>query len=177
MNDLTTRLVKAPLKIEFSRVNNNYDTFKMEFDLLSENNDDAIGLWLKNIRARGKIVDENEPLFQLLVELHRKIDILNARLNSEYKEYTKLDSTCNLDSIGHNILVFRDDYLEIGECYYARLDIAVFPPRKMPIFFESLASNQAKITLMHSRDIIDFDSYIASKERANIREKKLKNKI
>ena len=30
---------------------------------------------------------------------------------------------------------------------------------------------------MHSRDIVDFDSYIASKERANIREEKLKNKI
>ncbi|RDU56642.1 hypothetical protein [Helicobacter sp. MIT 99-5507] len=176
MNDLATRLVKAPLKIEFSKIDNNYDTFKMEFDLLSQNNDDPIGLWLKNIRARGKVVDENEPLLQLLVELHRKIDILNARLSNETKEYIKLDSSHNLDSVGHNILVFRDDCLDIGEHYYSRLDIAVFPIRKMPIFFESFTKNQAKIILMHSRDIIDFDGYIASKERANIREEKLKNK-
>ena len=68
LNDLATRLVKAPLKIEFSKIDNNYDTFKIEFDLLSENNDDPIGLWLKNIRARGKMIDENEPLLQLLIE-------------------------------------------------------------------------------------------------------------
>lgn len=177
LNDLATRLVKAPLKIEFSKIDNNYDTFKIEFDLLSENNDDPIGLWLKNIRARGKIIDENEPLLQLLIELHRKIDILNARFDDESKEYAKLDSSCNLDSIGHNILVFGDDCLEIGERYYSRLDISVFPTRKMPIFFEAFSKNQAKIILMHSRDISDFDGYIASKERANIREEKLKNKI
>ena len=177
MNDLAARLVKAPLKIEFSKIADHYDTFKMEFDLLSENNDDPIGMWLKNIRARGKIIDENEPLLQLLIELHRKIDILNARLDNQSKEYTKLDSICNLDSIGHNILVFRDDCLEIGENYYARLDIAIFPIRKMPMFFEALAKNKAKIILMHNRDIVDFDGYIASKERANIREEKLKNKI
>lgn len=177
MNDLATRLIKAPLKIEFSKVIDNYDAFKMEFDLLSENNDDPIGLWLKNIRARGKIIDENEPLLQLLVELHRKIDKLNARFDDEIREYIKLDSSCNLDSIGHNILLFRDDVLEVDQLYYSRLDIAVFPIRKMPIFFEALNQNTAKITLMHSRDIVDFDSYIASKERANIREEKLKNKI
>ncbi len=177
MNDIATRLIKTPLKIEFSKVLGDYDKFKFEFDLLSENNDDPIGLWLKNMRARGKVIDENEPLLQLLVELHRKIDKLNARFDNETREYLKLDHIYNLDSIGHNILVFKDDVLEINELYYSRLDIAVFPIRKMPIFFESIDKNIAKITLMHSRDIVDFDSYIASKERANIREEKLKNKI
>ena len=46
------------------------------------------------------------------MELHRKIDKLNARFDDEIREYIKLDSSCNLDSIGHNVLLFRDDVLE-----------------------------------------------------------------
>ncbi|RAX53828.1 hypothetical protein CCY99_05455 [Helicobacter sp. 16-1353] len=180
MNYFETRIIKAPLKIEFSKIDNNEEIFKNEFDLLSENNDDPIGSWLKNIRARGKIVDESEPIIQLLVELHRKIDALSNSINtmnSEKKEYIALDSTLYLDSIGHNLLVFANDVLESHKKYYARLDIAVFPIRKIPIFFEALKPKIAKIILMHNRDVVDFDNYIASRERSIIRELKQGNKI
>lgn len=172
MNEFETRIIKAPLKIEFSKIQDNEQIFKNEFDLLSENNDDPIGAWLKNIRARGKVVDDSEPVIQLLVELHRKIDALSASINQEKKEYIVLDSTLHLDSIGHNILVFSSNILESNARYYSRLDIAVFPIRKIPIFFEATDPKIAKITLMHNRDIIDFDNYIASRERSIIREQK-----
>ena len=123
----------------------------------------------------SKSLSFNESIQKFLLANRKKVTI--ARFDDEIREYIKLDSSCNLDSIGHNVLLFRDDVLEVDQLYYSRLDIAVFPIRKMPIFFEALNQNTAKITLMHSRDIVDFDSYIASKERANIREEKLKNKI
>lgn len=176
MNPHNTRIISAPLRIEFSKIQNNIEIFKKEFDLLSENNDDPISSWLKNARARGKIIDESEPVVQLLVELHRKIDTLAFQINKEdSKKYLNLDFSLSLNSIGHKLLIFPNDVLESNMHYYSRLDIAVFPLRKMPIFFNAINNNTAKITLMHDRDVIDFDNYIASRERSIIRESKSKN--
>ncbi len=168
------RIISAPLKIDFGKVEANESLFKAEFDRLSENNDDPISAWIRNIRSRGRVVDENEPILQLLIELHRKIDSLSAQINNESKDYLTLESTAVLESIGHNMLIFSDDLLEVGAKYYARLDIAVFPVRKIPLFFNALDSKNAEICLMHGRDEVDFDSYIAARERSIIRESKVK---
>lgn len=168
------RIISAPLKIDFGKVEANESLFKAEFDRLSENNDDPISAWIRNIRSRGRVVDENEPILQLLIELHRKIDSLSAQINNESKDYLTLESTAVLESIGHNVLIFSDDLLDAGAKYYARLDIAVFPVRKIPLFFNALDSKNAEICLMHGRDEVDFDSYIAARERSIIRENKVK---
>lgn len=167
------RIISAPLKIAFNKLDSaNEMIFKGEFDRLSENNDDPISAWLRNIRSRGKSVDENEPIIQLLVELHRKIDALSAHINNEKDEFLELDSNAILESISHNLLIFNSDILESGEKYYARLEIAVFPIRKIPLFFYAKDSKNAEIYLIHSRDEVDFDNYIAARERSLIREAK-----
>lgn len=169
------RIINAPLQIAYNALDSaNESLFKAEFDRLSENNDDPISAWIRTTRARGKVVDENEPILQLLIELHRKIDSLSAQINNESKDYLTLESTAVLESIGHNVLIFSDDLLDAGAKYYARLDIAVFPVRKIPLFFNALDSKNAEICLMHGRDEVDFDSYIAARERSIIRESKVK---
>lgn len=168
------RIISAPLKIDFGKVGADESLFKAEFDRLSENNDDPISAWIRNIRSRGRVVDESEPILQLLIELHRKIDSLSAQINNESKSYLTLESTAVLQSIGHNVLIFGEDLLEVGAKYYARLDIAVFPVRKIPLFFNALDTKNAEICLMHGRDEVDFDSYIAARERSIIRENKAK---
>ena len=168
------RIINAPLKIDFGKVEADESLFKAEFDRLSENNDDPISAWIRNVRSRGRVIDENEPILQLLIELHRKIDALSAQINNESKDYLSLHSSAILQSIGHNTLIFGEDLLEVGAKYYGRLDIAVFPMRKIPLFFNALDSKNAEICLMHSRDEVDFDSYIAARERSIIRENKAK---
>ncbi|RDU62672.1 hypothetical protein [Helicobacter sp. MIT 14-3879] len=172
------RIIKAPLKIEFSKISSELDNenyFKNEFDRLSENNDDPISLYLRNIRSRGKVIDDNEPIIQLLIELHRKVDALSLYIKKETKEYIKLDIETILDSIGHSLIIFQNDILETSQKYYARLDIAIFPARKVPIFFQALNSKEGRIYLMHNRDIVDFDGYITARERSLIRENKTKS--
>lgn len=164
------RIVEAPLYIEFDKIEGREEEFNLEFDKLSENSDDPISAWLKNARARGRIIDENEPIVQLLIELHRKIDTLNMQLNDIKKEYLPLSFNATLHSIGHDVLNFRDEVLEPSAKYYARLDIAVFPTRKVPMYFEAQNSKTARIYHLHTRDEVDFDSYIAARERSLIRE-------
>ena len=166
------RLVKAPISMDFSKIKNDED-FKDEFHSLSQDNNDPIGVWIKNMRSRGKISDENEAIFQLLVELHRKVDALSSKERS----YLPLCNNALLDSIGHGLLIFRDNVLEENSKYYGRISIAVFPQRIIPMYFIAKDSKSANIYLMHSQDIADYDSYIASRERAMIREiNKLKEK-
>ena len=172
------RIISAPLKIDFGKVSaENEAIFRAEFDRLSENNDDPISAWIRTTRARGRVIDENEPILQLLIELHRKIDALSAQINNESKNYLTLESSAVLEAIGHNLLIFGADLadeLEVGAKYYGRLDIAVFPPRKIPLFFIAQDSKNAEICLMHGRDEVDFDNYIAARERSIIRENKAK---
>lgn len=166
------RLIKASISMDFSKIKNDED-FKDEFHSLSQDNNDPIGVWLKNMRSRGKVVDENEAIFQLLVELHRKVDALNAK----ERNYISLSKNAFLDSIGHGVLIFKDNVLEENSKYYGRISIAVFPQRIIPMYFVAKDSKIANIYLMHSQDIADYDSYIASRERAMIREiNKLKEK-
>lgn len=173
------RIINAPLKIDFGKVSKEFEAqCRAEFDRLSENNDDPISAWIRNIRSRGRVVDENEPILQLLIELHRKIDALSAQINNESKNYLALESSAVLEAIGHNVLIFGANSLmylpngglEVGAKYYGRLDIAVFPPRKIPLFFIAQDSKNAEICLMHGRDEVDFDNYIAARERSIIRE-------
>lgn len=171
MSDFDTRIIAAPLPIAYEKIGDGA-RFREEFDLLSENSDDPLSAWLKNLRARGKIMDENEPIIQLLLELHRKVDALHSAINNERKSYLPLENSAKLESIGHSLLIFACDSLESGAKYYGRLDMAVFPARKIPLFFEAKDSKTATITLMHNRDIVDFDGYIASRERTLIREQK-----
>lgn len=169
-----TRLVKASLKIEFSKVES-FEHFRDEFEAFSQDNSDPIGMWLKNLRARGKVIDENEPMLALLIELYRKVDELSHKIDGEIKQYAKLEHISKLESIGHSVLIFNDNILEIGAKYYARLNIAVFPKRKLPIYFEATDENTGEIKLMHDTDLADFDSYIVARERSIIRETKSKN--
>ncbi len=169
------RIINAPLKIAFQRLDStNSAAFRAEFDRMSENNDDPISAWIRSVRARGKVFDESEPVIQLLIELHRKIDSLSAQINAESRDFLALDSNAVLESIGHKTLIFAQGALESGAQYYARLDIAIFPARKIPLFFVANDSQNAEITLMHERDEADFDGYITARERSIIRENKLR---
>ena len=164
-----TRLIKVALNISYQKIHCD-DDFKDEFDLLSQDNNDPIGMWLKNMRAKGRIIDDSEPLFQLIVELHRKVDLLSESLNNQSREYVPLEKNAILDSIGHNLIIFKDEVLKPSSKYYGRLDIAVFPKRFMPFYFIANDESSARIYLMHERDIVDYDNYIVSRERVLIRE-------
>lgn len=52
--------------------------------------------------------------------------------------------------------------------YYARVELPIFPVRILPIYF-IFDKNLARIEKMHSGDESEWDSYVASKERALIR--------
>jgi hypothetical protein len=172
-NETNVRLIEASVDIEFSLCDNE-EYFKEEYNKLIESDEDPVGHWLKQARAKGE-TNTDEVLLTLIVELHRKIDDLTKTIKNEELTRLKLDNFVDIVSIGYEHFKIKNSILEVGKKYYGRINLPVFPQRQIPIFFVSKESNLAEVLLIHERDTKDWDMYVASREREVIRQMRNKN--
>ncbi len=166
------RLIPAFFEFEFNLYEEKY---KEEFDKLGSESSDPIGQYIKLAKARGETKETDPVLLELLIALHRKIDELTAFVKNEKKELLKLEHKTEIESIGFDYFAIKEKLFEKNKKYYGRMALPVFPPRIVPVIFEAVCENLGKITLMHERDIKDYNAFIMARERAIIREMKGKN--
>lgn len=164
------RLVPANLDIVFEEVGDRESEFLAEFNRLNVNEEDPLGAWFKRAKARGDTKESDQVLLTLVMELHRKFDELNALVRNETTTKLELKNGCALESIGFDGLGIREDLLSVGEIYYARISMPVFPKRDIGLFFEAVTQKTGKIIKMHENDESDFNGYVTSRERIMIRE-------
>ncbi len=171
---LDIRLIKAPLVIHFEKIDRNREIFEKEFNSLSEFEEDSVGQWLKLAKAKGETEDSDPVLLTLIVELHKKVDQLSSLIKKEERSLISLSNHEMIDSIAFENISLEGDFFEENREYYCRIEMPVFPKREMPVFIKALSSNIGQILLMHDRDLKDWNSYVASRERVMIRELKAK---
>jgi len=167
------RYINAPLKIEFD-IENNSKEFKREYDSLSSTDDDSIGEWLRLAKARGSTEESDQVLLTLVVELHRKIDEMNAFMRGEKQTLLALTCRGDIEAINYEHIKLKDEIFEEGAEYYGRIEMPFFPKRQVPIYFKSIGKNEAKIVLLHERDEKDWNAYVVARERVMIREMRAK---
>ena len=166
------RFVTAPLKARFEEAEERRELFKKEYASLSEFEEDPVGQWLKLAKARGETKESDQVLLTLLVELHKKVDRLTAIIKNEEKPLLTLAHEAAIDKISFEHIHFERPVLTPGREYYCRIEMPVFPRREMPLFFEALSPDTAKIILMHHKDEQDWNAYVTARERVMIREMK-----
>jgi len=166
----TRRYVKAPLNIEFSLLSDNKEEFEREYQTLAINSDDAVGQWLKKAKARGETAESDPVLLQLLIELHRKVDSLEAYIKGEAPERLELSNIAKIDEIGFEYFKLKEEFLTPNENYYARVDLPVHPRRDIAIVFKAVSKNEADIVKIHAEDEKEWSSYLTARERVIIRE-------
>lgn len=164
------RFVPTNLDIYFEEIGAREDEFLAEFDKLNTNEEDPLGAWYKRAKSRGETKESDQILLTLLVELHRKIDDLNAFLRNEKVVKIELEKTAKVQAIGFDGFSVSDEILQAGKMYYARISMPIFPKRDVVVFFEAIDTKIAKITKMHESDESDFNAYVAARERVMIRE-------
>ncbi len=174
LNDI--RLIPAPIEIEFGEAQLNPEEFEREYHRLSESDDDPIGQWLKLAKARGETSETDTVLLNLIVELHRKIDNLEALLKNEKPKRVSLPHKAQIESIGYEHFKIKTPDFKEDTLYYGRILMPVHPKRDVPVYFRALSPQIAKIEKMHDRDIKEWNSYVAARERVLIREMKEKKK-
>jgi hypothetical protein len=170
------RLIPAPIEITFSFADKDEESFKREYHSLSESDDDPIGQWLKLAKARGETSETDQVLLNLIVELHRKIDQLEAYIKQEVPKRVELDFKADIDAIGFEHFRLKQGILQKDNIYYGRLLMPVYPKRDVPIYFKALNQNIAKILKMHERDEKEYNAYVTARERVLIREMREKRK-
>ncbi|SFV60987.1 FIG00469824: hypothetical protein [hydrothermal vent metagenome] len=170
------RLVPAPIELEYSEAATKPEEFEREYHRLSESDDDPIGQWLKLAKARGETSETDTVLLNLIVELHRKVDKLEALLKNEKPKRVVLTHKAHIDSIGYEHFKIKTPNFKEGTLYYGRIAMPVHPKRDVAVYFKALSSQIAKIEKMHERDIKEWNSYVAARERVLIREMKEKRR-
>jgi hypothetical protein len=164
------RLVNAPISLVFSTADKNQEMFEREYHQLSESDDNAINQWLKLAKARGETSETDPVLLNLLVELHNKVDALEAYIKNEEPERIDLDAEAHIESIGFEHFAIKEPLLEVEGEYYGRVEMPVHPKRDVGIFFKAQSSTLAKITRIHDRDEKEWSAYMTARERVLIRE-------
>jgi len=167
------RYISAPLEIGFS-INNDSKEFKREYDSLSSTDDDSIGEWLRLAKARGNTEESDQVLLTLIVELHRKIDEMNAFMRGEKQTFLSLAYKSDIEAVNYEHFRLKEAVLEKGKDYYGRIEMPFFPKREVPLYFKSISANEAKIVLLHERDEKDWNAYVVARERVLIREMRAK---
>ena len=168
-NYVKSRLIDTSLRIEFDKVHNNADEFVKEFSKLTQSDEDPIGEWLRLTKAKnGNLGGESTILLELMVEIYRKVESLEKTIHSVKKEYVTLQYKDEIRTIGHSCFKMQCANLEENVLYYGRVELPTFPSRIVPIYF-IYQENLAWVEQIHARDEVEWDSYVASKERALIR--------
>ena len=177
MNTENIRLIDSFLNLQYVMIENNedYKKYKQEYDLLAELDDDPVGKWLKLAKAKGETQDSDQVLLTLVVELHRKIDVLTQIIKNEKPQKIDLQEKIFINKIGYEYFAIEKNILKDDKQYYGRVELPTFPKRDVPLFFKLIKDNIIRIELMHDRDVKDWDNYVAARERTLIREMRIKN--
>ncbi len=166
------KLVRIAAKISFEEIGRRLEEFEREFETFSETNSNPVDDAIQKLKAREGKNAPDEMTIMLLAELHKKIDELTKIVKGEVREFVPLQNNTVLDFAWFETI--RIEGIEPGEKYYGRVDIPLFRQRLIPIFFEGVEPGIAKITKIWPKDKVDFDGYLASKDREEIaREKAL----
>jgi len=169
----TVRYINAPLSMIFDK-DDDSKKYKREYDSLASSDDDSIGEWLRLAKSRGSTEDSDQVLLTLVVELHRKVDEMNAFMRGEQVKLLELPYKADIEYINYEYFKLNNDVFEENTNYYGRIDMPFFPSRDMPVYFKSISKNEAKIILLHERDEKDWNAYVVARERVMIREIKAK---
>jgi hypothetical protein len=175
MHDI--RFVPALLPMTFEISSKNSEAFTKEFSSMSEYEEDIVGQWLKNAKAKGDTKESDQVLLTLLVELHKKVDELTAIVKNEQKPLLKLSQKGEIVEIGFEHIKLQEPKFTVGESYYARIDMPIFPKREIPLFMEAISPKIAKIVKIHEKDEKDWNSYVMARERVMIRELRSKKDV
>lgn len=161
---IDTRVVESVIALEFAPDNGN---FLEEFHKIGSMYED-INQWLGKVNEKN----ENALLLEILVELYKKVARLERKIMQQEEDLLPLEYKSKIVALGHGVVFIEDAILEEGMSYYLRFVLPSFSDRIMPVFAKALSENVLQIVRFHTRDMQDFDSYIANTEMEAIRAKR-----
>lgn len=166
------RMIDASLEIVFDLANKDNEGYMREYTHLADNEQDAIGQWLRMAKAKGETSESDPVLMNLMVELYRKMDRLERLLTQTGPQWLQLDHKAAIERIGVEHFELSEPKMEMGEAYYGRIILPSLSAKETGIFFEAISPTLAHITKIRAQDENEWVAFMRTRERAMIREMK-----
>lgn len=168
--NIESRIIFGGISLALSQVEDlEENAFIQEYFRLNQQEEGGIDRWLK--LAKGRDYDGDEVMLELLLEVYKKLERIEQKLNKDSSNLKPLEIERLTHSIGHGVLCF-DKELQEGGLYYGRMDLPVFPNKLIPFFMQMLTPTIGKIVKMGQTHIKAYDSYVVECERLQIRAQK-----
>lgn len=165
---IQTRIVSVNIALEYEEIENE-EKFIAEYTMLDHSSDNK---HLQNLIAKNKNEEAGEAMMEILVEIYQKLINIENQLLSKKQNLIPLKNNDFISALGHGIICIKNANLIPNQDYYMRLKMPIFPERVIGIFAKAFHEEILKITKMHTKDIQDFDAYIAKIERENLKHNK-----
>lgn len=166
---LDSRIVACVMGLEVQEVGEIEGESLREFHQLNQIEESGLDKWLK--LAKGREYDGDEVMLDLMIEIYKKLDRLEAKFFQKEGGLLHLSQKIQTHHIGHGILCF-DQELKKGGLYYGRIDLPIFPSKMIPFYAEMLTDQIAQIIKMGVSHTRSYDSYVVECERMEIRAKR-----
>ncbi|PAF47267.1 hypothetical protein BKH46_04075 [Helicobacter sp. 12S02634-8] len=174
-NGFPTRIVPCLLPLAYGIPC--VDTFA-EYQHLSTDGSDTLGKWLENLKHKANASSnafgngENAVILEVLIQIYHKLNTLEALIKDQAPKLLALDFQTSIQALGHGVICANQGAFEPSQEYYLRFELPIFPQRYIGAFGKAFDTQILQITQMHSRDIQDFDMYIANQEIEYLRRHK-----
>lgn len=166
MNDV--RLIEVSLAFGFEPLEGKEKVFSDEYLQLSEN-EDPITQWYRTMKIKSDVGESDPVVLNLLLELHRKIDRLEAIMTGTPSERALLSNNTRIVKMGFEHFELFEPLLSSGTSYYGRVVIPNYTRHEIPFYFEALSETIGHINRIHTRDEAEWSGYMMARERAMIR--------
>lgn len=161
---LEFRLIDASLQIEFEE--NEEGKFDSEFGISGNDIDE----WVSFQKAKNSS-DFTDPLtLKLIVGLYKKLDEIEKILLKSEELHLKYDK--NISKIGYEGFKFKDKCLIKGQKYFGKLTLPFYVKKVVPIVFEAIDDETAKIDKILAKDEKEWSHFVAQSELLGIRKAK-----
>lgn len=166
MNDV--RLIEVSLAFGFEPVEGKEKVFSDEYLQLSEN-EDPITQWYRTMKIKSDVSETDPVVLNLLLELHRKIDRLEAIISGTPSERASLSHDNKIVKMGFEHFELSEPLLNPGASYYGRVVLPNYTRHEIPFYFEAVTETMGHINRIHTRDEAEWSGYMMARERAMIR--------
>lgn len=169
---MSFRIIPASIAIRFSSVNDeNRDYFKNDFEQCVQTHIDPIREWISIQEAKGHVDESEKNLMLLMAELFKKMDKIEQLIqgNDPYASIS-FENNIQIFGIGFEHIRFNEELLSVGQSYYGKIFLPVFPQHPISVYFEAIDTHTAHITHIHENDRISWDRYTMGRERSLLAE-------
>lgn len=174
---IQTRIVACHIPIEWTRIHSHTNTLESSDDIHCLQEYETLGAMGNDLIAQAMYFGAKEKntsialVLELLIDMQQRLSRLEGHILQDEQNLLPLESSGIMLGLGHGVLCVRDGGFSKSGFYYARFSLPTLSQRVIGVFACALTDSLLQIVRIHSHNTQALDSFIASKEMEQLRQR------